>query len=102
MSTTPASRAPAKAAKAPAALVHDDHVSAQALRLYLILSLAADRKTMTAKLSQRALGAAAGIRSMPTVRKYLRELSARGWVTWQNQTGADGGQLVNVYTIWGK
>lgn len=102
MTTSRSKRAPAQAARVPAELIHDDLVSAQAVRLYLILSLIADRKTLTAQLSQRALGAAAGIRSMPTVRKYLRELSARGWVTWQNQTGPDGGQLVNAYTIRGK
>lgn len=102
MTTNKTKRAPAPSARVPSTLIHDDTVSAQAVRLYLILALIADRKTMTAQLSQRALGAAAGIRSLPTVRKYLRELSESGWITWQNQTGTDGGQLMNAYTIRGK
>ena len=73
-------------------------ISAQAVRLYLVLSKASDNETKTHRWGRKKLAEAMRVKSPRSVDKYLAELEAIGAVAIRTQF-QDGRQTTNEYRV---
>lgn len=84
----------------PEQLILDPAMSPQATRVYSILAHHVNRTSGTAWPSVKSLGAYMGIKHLPTVRKYLNELSDAGWIEWRQRAHENGRQTSNLYRLF--